>query len=493
VNRPVSARVTRGVKITFVSTVISGLLQIGVTMALARLLAPQDYGLFASLVAIGALSVGLVTGVVERALVVSKESQSLDGSVSALVAVAITTALVVLLVIRLGNMLGLTRIPILMLGLQLAGIVAATFSLIPRVMLRRRIVFGWIELSNLCSQALGTALISIVLAMRGWGIYALLLGSLAQSVVLSTIMLAFTPRSALWPPSFANLRHVLPAAFQLGKASSLEVAYGRMPVIVVGAMIGTVPLGFFNRAYSLVQLPIELLAASMNRVMVSGLTAVGDEPARLQRGMRSLTLIACAMLTPIICGVAGSRHAFVAVILGPKWAAAAAIIPPLAFATWATTLGSLFAVLAESTRKFREKVLIQAISTAILVVAMLVGSYFGLFGAASALALASIAFLVLYLNLAARTIGATRRAIIAWMVPGLAAGVICALYSLMLDLQTAAFPILWVFIAQIGGCGLLTLGYYGLFHRRLLGEMLTMLIPVQIRERFRGRLARTAG
>jgi hypothetical protein len=131
----------------------------------------------------------------------------------------------------------------------------------------------------------------------------------------------------------------------------------------------------------------------------------------------------------------------------------------------------LFSTIAEATLRLSEKVRIQAISAAILAVMMIAGSRWGLAGAAAGMAIGSLAYFVLYLRLTARIIQYPAAKLVAWFVPGLSCGGICAAYAAGVPLLYGGNSVFVLFV-QIAGCGLCAVAYYAVIHRDLFMSLL---------------------
>lgn len=466
-----SQRVSGAVKITFVMTVLSGLIQAGIMVVLARLLKPADYGAYALVAATATLTTGFVAGSLERSMVVHPDPNQVHNAVRPVVLVIAATAVVTLAGVSAASWLLSGPIDPGLLSMGLGSAVITGLGLVSRVLLRRRIAFGGLAASEFAGRIFGTGVVAIVCATYGWGAYALAAGGLVQSAISSGILIAITWNSITWRVHAGERFLPARAAVQLGKISFVEIVNAQAPTFLVGRL-GVATLGVFNRAANLVQLPLELLTNSMSRVLVSGLVTVADDPVRIRRGLRSMILIAVAIIAPIAGGIAGSHRQFTYVVLGERWMEAAPAIPFLVLATWTTMTAHLFAVLAEALRRFKSKIYVQLAGlSAVIVLVFLGGSWWGLTGAAAGLAGAGAILMVLYTILGSRIADVPLPTVISWFAPGASAGVLCSLYAWGLG---HLFPVNaqgLVLIGQIVGCGVVTGIYYLLFHRSLVGRI----------------------
>jgi len=479
----VGSRVRSGVKLTFITTIISGLVQAVLLVVLARLLAPLDYGYYAAALAIANVTVALVNNVIERSLVIHVGEEAPAAAIAALVLLC-SLGVALLTFAGATTVAALTRwtMPGEVLGALLVAQVINSLAIVPRVNLRRQLLFRPIVFGELASQLIGGALVSIVLAAAGWGALGLALAQVVGSVVT---VVAVTAAAGLRIAPFTAKQAFtyLAAALSLARVVALEIANAQIPPLILTALAGPIPLGLFNRAYTLVQLPVQLLTNSMTRVMISALVTMVDDEARLRNGMRRLVTIASAIVSPVAFGIAGSHQAFTAVLLGPKWMAAATLMPWLAIGTWTVMMGYLFSVLSEATRHFGPKIRLQSTSSLVLALGLLLYVPIGLAGAAIGMALGGVTFLLLYIALGADILRLPYRTLAGWLTPGLVAGLVCCAGSWAVGEMVTASPYILLAL-QIGACGTLALAFYALFHRGLLGEIAGAALPVGLTRRF---------
>jgi lipopolysaccharide exporter len=482
-NEKLGARARSGIKLTFAVTIVSGLVQAMLLVTLARMLDPLDYGYYAAALALANVTVAMVNNVIERSLVIHVGEEAPPGALAilALLVSGVVAAATFIVCLMLATTYG-WHLPTNVLAALLVAQVLNSLCIVPRVTLRRELLFRRIAGSEMASQIIGGAFVSVLLASRGWGALGLAIAQVTGSLVMVTILTAGAKlRFARVTKRQAAIH--LRAAISLGRIVVLEVGNAQVPPLMLTALAGPVALGLFNRAYTLVQLPVQLLTNSMTRVMISALVNMVDDEPRLRQGMRRLVVTASAIVSPVAFGIAGSHRAFTEVLLGSKWMAAAALMPWLAIGTWSVMMGYLFSVLSEATRHIAQKVKLQAISTTVLILGMLLYLWLDLIGAAVGMALASLTFLLLYIRLGAHILRLPAYTVAIWLTPGLAAGLSCCVASWMVD-QTITASALVVLAAQITACGLVALSYYAVFHRALLNEILASALPVTLIHRF---------
>lgn len=294
------------------------LLTAGVTVVLARLLTPADYGLFAialsvQLVGQNIAELGLPAALVRMAETPSEELQAATIGFLLAVTAAIAAALLLaayVIVPALGatsEVLQVTAITLLALPIYAARAV-------PMAMLDRQMRFGRVAAVE-AADTVGFNVFALSAALAGGGVF-----SLAGAVPVGALLgagAAWLVSDAARLPRF-DLSRVRPLIGFGSRVSVLGVLYlGRDLgyVSLIGAVGGAPMAGFYAMAKRLFSFPTAL-AAAVARVMLPTLSQSGEErPLRASRMLGQIALV-CGLPLAL---VAGAIQPFVNVVLGPEW------------------------------------------------------------------------------------------------------------------------------------------------------------------------------
>lgn len=379
-------RTARGVKWSYVSTLVNVTLQLGLAAVMARLVAPQAYGLIAM------ASVALRFATYFSALglgsaLVQKRELSRD-EVSGAFASSLYVGVLMYAAVFLAAPLAAAAfdmpavVPVLrVLGVTLlAGAVGST----GQNLLRREMRFRELAKIEIASFALGYGVVGVGMALRGWGVWALVGSALAQAVI-SQGLCTWVAR----PPMgiFFRWRVVRPLygfGVRVSLLGFLEFVGGNLDTMAVGRLAGASALGVYNRGNTLAMLPLQQLTDAIARVLLPTFGRLQAEHQRLRRGyLLSMTLIA-AVVIPVACGMAAGAREIVRVLLGPGWAGAAEVMPFLAIAVCMEMLTRFGAVLLEATARLKVKLAIQVGYMVLLVSLFVFAARFGVVGFAAA-------------------------------------------------------------------------------------------------------------
>lgn len=322
----------RGAIVTMGGQVIKTLLQFGGIIILARLLSPTDYGLLAMVVAI--IGVGEVfrdfglSSAAIQATSVSVQQRTNLFWINSAIGLALTGVV-------------FTAAPLIALFFDqpllsaIAKVLSVTFLLNGlatqyRAQLVREMRFRALALVEVTSQAVGL-FIGVMMAISGYGYWGLVGQQVGQVAATMVFMIA----AGRWCPGVprrgAEMGAFLRFGWNLMNTQLISYLARNVDTLVIGNRFGAEVLGFYNRAYQLLMMPLNQINAPSTTVALPILMRLRNEPERydafLIRGQETLLHVivgmfafGCAQAEPLIM-----------LVLGPQWAPAIPIFQILAF------------------------------------------------------------------------------------------------------------------------------------------------------------------
>jgi PST family polysaccharide transporter len=329
------ARAARGGALTLGSQGLRFLLQMTATVALARLLAPADYGLI-GMVAVVTGFVALFKDMGLSAATVQKEEIN-DAQISTLfwlnvaisVAVMLVTAALAPAVAWFYKEPRLTLITVA----YAAGFIFGGLAVQHEALLRRQMRFGALAALEIASVAAGLA-VAIALAWRGAGYWALVVNQLVVGVVYAAGAWAVCGWRPRRPARGADMRSMLAFGGNLTGFNVVNYFGANLDNLLVGRFWGAQQLGFYAKAYQLLLLPIDQINTPVSGVSVPALARLTDEPERYRaaymRILEKLTIITM----PLAAFMIVTSDWLVRVVLGPQWGETARVFMILGFAAF---------------------------------------------------------------------------------------------------------------------------------------------------------------
>ena len=309
-------------------------LQIGAQITLARLLGPDQYGVFAigaTVIGFSAFfsDVGLAYGLIQK-------PQLDDRDVRFVVTWQIVLGLaasgaVWLAAGPIATFFGEPRsVPVLraLSALCLLNALAA-----PALnLLKRKIDFKRINLISLFSYAVGYLGVGVPMALAGAAVWALVAAWLVQAVV-TLALLYNASRHALKPLFwYEQARGQSRYGATVFGTNLVNWLINNVDRIVVGRVFGSHEIGLYATAYNLLYTPTASALGVVQPVFFSASSRLQDDAGRIAGGYRALLGAVTLIALPIFTLVAVGAEAFIGMLYGPAWLGAAAICRPIALA-----------------------------------------------------------------------------------------------------------------------------------------------------------------
>lgn len=356
-------------------------------IVLARLLRPADYGVLALGVAVTGVGelvrdFGLANASVQAKTLSTGERSNLfwlNSLIGAVLAVITAAASPFIATLLHGSHLA-PVIAVLAMGFVFSGLATQ-----PRASLIRSMRFVALNVVDTIALLVATGL-GVALAVAGTGYWALVAMLLAQGGIACGLV-AF---AAGWLPRPPNRRiSVRPFLnFGAGQFGSQALGYvaKNASTFVIGVSLGLTPLGLYNRAYQLLNLPLTQLQAPATQVALPTLSRLQDDQAEYDRYLLRGQLALLHLTTVILAFSGAQASALFGLVLGPKWLPAAPIYQVLAIAGFAmvANYATYWVFLSKGLTRsyFSLSLIIQPAN----VVAVLLGSLGGLYGIVAATA-----------------------------------------------------------------------------------------------------------
>jgi O-antigen/teichoic acid export membrane protein len=315
-------RARRGVLILAIRTVLVQLAVLGGQIALARLLDPRDFGVFA--IVQFALSFFMFFGDAGLgASLIQKKIPPTQRELSSVFFVQLAISLGVVLIVVATS--GLARVvwpdlpasaPWLLRALSF-HLVLTTVRTIPCILMERELEFGKLAALDLI-VSVTFYVVATVLAFAGWGVWALTSAVLAQGAVGFVVAYALRPFRPNWVLDRELLRPILKFGIPFQLNQVLGFANGAVTPVYAGSQLGSRPLGLINWAQNIAYFPLKLVEI-VGRVAFPLYSRIQDDKALLGESFgRSVQL--CSAFTAFFVALFWGMGAQVThVVFGDKW------------------------------------------------------------------------------------------------------------------------------------------------------------------------------
>lgn len=294
--------------------------QFVVSIVLARLLLPSDFGLIALVMVFISLANVFVQNGFNTALIQKKIADNLDFSSALYTSLAIAIALYAILFFTapaLAQFFEHPELTAIVRVLALMLIVGAVNS-IQEAYIARNMLFKKLFWRSLCALV-PSAIIGITCAYKGFGVWALVIQQLTD-VLLMCVFMWF---SVKWRPklkfSKASIKGLFSYGWKLQISALLDIGLTNFCNLIVGKMFSPADLGYYSRGEIFPLAIIANINTSIQSVLMPTLSVAQDQPAAVKQMMRRAITTSSFVILPIMAGLAALAKPTVLLLLGEKW------------------------------------------------------------------------------------------------------------------------------------------------------------------------------
>lgn len=371
-------------------------LQFGVSIALARLLSPEEFGTIALLYLFIGIASAFVDSGFSAALIQQREVTKADEStvfwfnllIGALAAMALWAVGP-----TISNFYGL-RILMPLMNVMALNIFISALGSIHATLFAKRLEFRTLmKVSAVATVFSGVT--AVYMASNDFGIWALA----AQTVVATSVTTAMLWVLSKWRPSFIFSMESARRLFGFGgymlASSLLNIIYGRAYSLLIGKFYGVSELAFYNRAESIVGLPSGVLSSIMTRVSFPIFSEASKDKDKLYRGTRFAVRNIMLINVPIMLGLAAISESVVLTLFGQKWLPSVPVMQVLCIGGIFWPLHVINLDVLKSQGHSRLFFNLEIIKVGIGVLSLSIGAMFGVIGVAwSAVFLSGLSFFI---------------------------------------------------------------------------------------------------
>jgi PST family polysaccharide transporter len=371
-------------------------LQFGSTIALARLLTPDDFGVLAMVLPAAILVNQIANQGLQSAIIHREELTGDDASQlfwAALRRNLVVTGLLAAVAPALSRVYGEPRVVGVAIWWAIT-IYLTTLASVHEALLKRQMRFGLVVGAQLAALVTSIA-VAITAALLGAGHWSLMLQVSVMEVGRAAIMWRLCP----WRPARAAARaprsHAVRAMreYWANLSGSRTIAWlgDQMDRILMGAVGGAPVLGLYDAAKRWAWAPFLELWIALSDTAVASLSRARHDPAQYQRYYRNFYLPLYSVALPAIVFAGAEARSLVLVLLGDRWSGAIPYLRLLAVAATAATLGRLVQWVYLSTGDTRRQLRWALVTTPLMLLSLIAGARFGAPGVAAGFTAGTVA------------------------------------------------------------------------------------------------------
>ncbi len=291
-----------------------------VSIVIARFLDPEHYGTLALMTIIVSLLQVFAESGMSSALIQKKDADDTDFSSAfffnlmlgiVLYAVVFFTAPVVAWFFDAPDIVA----PLRVLGVSL---ILFSYQSIQQAYVSKHMLFKRFFYSTIGGTVV-SGIVGIVMAYRGFGIWALVFQTLTNTTV-GTLVLFFTIK---WRPklvfSFVSVKKLFNYGWKILAASLVVKVYKDLRQLVIEKRYTSADLAFYNRGQQFPSLIVDNVNISMDSVLLSAMSSEQEKAEHIRNMMRRSIRVASYVIWPMMFGLIAVSEPLIRLLLTEKW------------------------------------------------------------------------------------------------------------------------------------------------------------------------------
>ena len=291
-----------------------------VSIIIARILTPSDYGVIAIIMVFITIANILVSNGFATALIQKKDADDIDFSSVFYFSLSFSIILYLVLYLSAPYIAKWYNMPVLCPTLRVLGIriIIGAVNSVQQSYVSRRMEFKKFFFATLGGTIL-SGIVGIIFANRGFGIWALVAQYLVNTTT-DTIVLWFTVK---WRPkccfSWNRLKGLISFGWKLLASALLGAAYDDLRTLIIGKVYTADDLAFYSKGQQFPSLIMNNVNITVSSVFFPVLSSFQEEPAKLAEENRKLVQMLCGIIAPLMFGLAAIGEPLIRILLTEKW------------------------------------------------------------------------------------------------------------------------------------------------------------------------------
>lgn len=291
-----------------------------ITVVLARILMPSDYGAISLMMVFISIADVFVTSGFGNSLIQKKNADNKDFSSVFFFNIIFSIVIYFILFFSAPAISRFYKMPIICPTLRVLAlrIIIAAVNSVQQAYVSRNMLFKRFFWSTLFGTVL-SGIVGIIMAYQGFGIWAIV-GQYLTNTCVDTVVLWVTVK---WRPekyfSFKNIKALISYGWKLLISGLLDTGYNQLRSLVIGKKYSSADLAQYNKGQQFPQLITTNINASISSVLFPAMSKYQDNMQNVKNITRRAIKTSSYIIWPLMVGLAVVAEPLITVMLTSKW------------------------------------------------------------------------------------------------------------------------------------------------------------------------------
>ena len=291
-----------------------------ITILLARLLLPEEYGVIALITIFINVCNVIIDGGLNTALIQKKNVDNIDFSTIFYFSIIISVFLYAILFISAPYISNFYNKPILTSVIRVLGLNLIFYGVnsIQRAYVSKHMLFNKLFYSSLVA-VIASGSFGICLAYKGLGVWALVAQNISSTIITCIVMwftIKWRPMLAFSVKRFASL---FDYGWKIFMTNFITVIFVEIRKLFIGKLYTPSNLAYYEKGEQFPNLIMNNIFISIQSILFPTLSEFQDDKLKVKCMMRRATKVSCFVIYPLMVGMIVIAEPLVHFLLGDRW------------------------------------------------------------------------------------------------------------------------------------------------------------------------------
>ena len=319
-DKGLETKVASGIAWSFSEKILTMVIQMVVSIIVARELMPEDFGVMAIMTFFTSVALAIVDSGFSQALIRKESPSDSDYRTVLYFNLAMSVVLYGVLIAVAYPVAMLYDAPVIWAIAPVLFLVLPINALcvVQTVMFTREFRFALLS-KVVFVASLVSGVVAVVMAVMGWGIWALVSQRLLMMGIKALAFWSIRRWRSDAPLSLASLRAMAPFSLRLLATDLIASVYNNVAQLFIGKIHNTSMLGYYSQAQKLKDLPVISTVQAVQGVTFPALSQIKDDDTKFSAGYLRISEMLAFVVFPLMLGMVAVAEDMFLLLLGDKW------------------------------------------------------------------------------------------------------------------------------------------------------------------------------
>lgn len=291
-----------------------------ISVILARMLKPEDYGIVALVMVCITIANVFVSSGFGNALIQKKDADDLDFSSVFYINIGISIVIYGILFMSAPFIAHFYEMPVICSAIRVLGVrvIVAAVNSIQQAYVSRNMLFKRFFWSTLFGTII-SGIIGVFLAYYGFGIWALIIQYLTNTCTDTVVLWVTVKWRPIYRCSWSRAKKLVSYGWKLLCSGLLDTIYSQLRNLLIGKIYTSADLAYYNQGDKYPQILVVNINSSIGSVLFPVMSKYQDDKMKVKELTRSAIQVSSYVMWPLMLGLVVIAEPLIRLVLTDKW------------------------------------------------------------------------------------------------------------------------------------------------------------------------------